>query len=389
MSGYLDHASSAPLSPEARDALAAALETGWADPQRLHTPARRARLLLDNARAAVAESLGVRSEEVSFTGSGTDAVHRGLLGLLTVTPPRNGRGDRDEVVLSAVEHSAVFSAARWWAGRSPAPGAREVREVPVDHEGRVRLEDLAATATAATRALAVQQANPEVATVQPLDLAAEVAGAHDVPLFVDACATAGLLPLPQGWDSLALSAHKWGGPAGVGVLLVRKGGRWRPPYPADDRSDPHASGFENVPAALAAAAALQVRVAERDRLAERHRELGERLVSGLADIPDTDVHGPDVRAPVGSRLPHVVSFSFLYLDGETLVHELDKHDLQVASGSACTSSAMEPSHVLVAMGGLTHGNVRVSFGPETGPADVDHLVTVLRELVPRLRAGVR
>lgn len=382
MSGYLDHASSAPLSPEARDALAAALETGWADPQRLHTPARRARLLLDNARGAVAESLGVRTDEVSFTGSGTDAVHRGLLGLLTGGSPA-GEG---EVVLGAVEHSAVFAAARWWADHSPA---RAMSEVPVDHEGRLRTDDLGSAVGPSTRALAVQQANPEVATVQPLDRAAEVARAHDVPLFVDACATAGLLRLPQGWDSVALSAHKWGGPAGVGVLLVRKGGRWRPPYPTDDRSDPHASGFENVPAALAAAAALQVRVAERDRLILRYRELGERLVAGLTDIPDTDVHGPAVSDPEGSRLPHVVSFSFLYLDGETLVHELDKHDLQVASGSACTSSAMEPSHVLVAMGGLTHGNVRVSFGPETGPGDVDRLVNVLGELVPRLRAGLR
>ncbi len=390
--GYLDHASSEPLAPAARETLLAALDAGWADPARLHSPARRARLLLDNARAVVAECLDARPEEVGFTTSGTEAVHRGVLGLLgDPRDPRHG----DRIVLSAVEHSAVFAAARWWADRATDPRAGDhdasdpVVEVGVDHEGQVLVGDLAAALGATTRLVAVQQANAEVSTLQPVPDVVALARDAGAPVFVDACGTAALLPPPPDADCVALSAHKWGGPAGVGVLLVRKHGAWRTPLPLDERTDPVATGFENVPAALAAAAALQVRVADRDELTDRYRALGSRLVSGLREIPDVDVHGPDVLEAPERRLPHLVSFSLLYLDGETLVHELDRRGLQVASGSACTSSALEPSHVLVAMGALTHGNVRVSFGPETQAHEVDDLVRELREIVPRLRGRAR
>lgn len=379
MPAYLDHASSEPLVPEARETLLAALEAGWADPERLHSPARQARLLLDNARAAVAESLQVRADEVSFTSSGTQAVHLGLLGLL-----HGRRRTSRRLVASAVEHSAVLSAGRWWTDGVDG----SVAALGVDAEGRLQVGLLDEALEAPCGVVAVQQANPEVGAVQPVAEAAGRARAAGVPVFVDACATAGLLPLPEGWDAAAMSAHKWGGPAGVGLLLVRKGSRWRMPLPGDDRPDPRVSGFENVPAALAAAAALQARVADRDALIGRHRDLGQRLVAGLRELADVDVHGPPVDAPLTRRVPHVVSFSILYVDGETLVHELDRRGFRVASGSACTASALEPSHVLVAMGALTHGNVRVSFGRDTSPADVDGLVAALREIVPPLRQAV-
>ena len=381
MPAYLDHASSTPLVPEARETLLAALDAGWADPVRLHSPARQARLLLDNARAAVAESLGLRADEVSFTSSGTQAVHLGLLGLLQARRRVSGR-----LLATAVEHSAVHAAGRWWAlqdARGP-----QAETVEVDAEGRLQLDRLEAALSEPCAAVAVQQANPEVGTVQPVAEAGRLASSSGVPLFVDACAAAALLPLPEGWDAAALSAHKWGGPAGVGLLLVRKGSPWRMPFPDDDRPDPRVTGFEDVPSALAAAAALQVRVAEREALARRHRDLAARLVAGLRAIPDVDVHGPPVDAPPSHRAPHVVSFSLLYLDGETLVHELDRAGFRVASGSACTASALEPSHVLVAMGALTHGNVRVSFGRDTTADDVDGLLAALRETVPRLREAL-
>jgi cysteine desulfurase len=200
-------------------------------------------------------------------------------------------------------------------------------------------------------------------------------------VFVDACAAAGRLPLPDGWSAAALSAHKWGGPAGVGVLLVRKGARWRSPFPTDDRVDPRVAGFENVPAVLAAAAALQARIAERDDLNARDERFAEQVRSTLVGVPDVEVHGDPDR-----RLPHLVSFSCLYVDGEALVGELDRRGLAVASGSACTASALEPSHVLVAMGALTHGNVRVTFSRGTTAGDVDALCAALPDVVGELRA---
>ena len=366
---YLDSASSEPLHPAAREALLAALDQGYADPRRLHRTARSARLLLDNAREVVASCLGVRADEVSFTPSGTDAVHRGLLGLRAARA-RVGT----TIVHSAVEHSAVLHAARWAGG--------DLVSVPVDATGRVAPDAVAAAAGRDAAVVAVQSANHEVGTVQPVGEIA--AGLGDVPLFVDACASAGRMPLPGGWSALAASAHKWGGPAGVGVLVVRKGARWRNPFPGDDRVDERSSGFENVPAALAAAAALQAVVADRDDVNARHVRMVDRIRSAVGAIPDTEVVGDPV-----DRLPHLVTFSCLYVDGEALVTELDRHGFGVASGSACTASTLEPSHVLAAMGALTHGNVRVSLTRDTTEDDVEALVDLLPAVVGRLREGLR
>jgi cysteine desulfurase len=367
---YLDAASSEPLHPAARDTLLAALDQGYADPRRLHRTARSARLLLDNAREVVASCLEVRADEVTFTASGTDAVHRGLLGLVAA---RTRVGS--SIVHSAVEHSAVLHAVRWGGGTPTS--------LPVDPAGRVDPAAVTAAAGSGTAVVAVQSANHEVGTVQPVgEVAAALAG--DVPLFVDACASMGRLPLPGGWDAVAGSAHKWGGPAGVGVLVVRKRTRWRNPFPADDRVDERATGFENVPAALAAAAALQAVVAERDQVNARHYRLIERIRSAAESIPDTEVVGDPV-----DRLPHLVTFSCLYVDGEALVTELDRRGFGVASGSACTASTLEPSHVLAAMGALTHGNVRVSLTRDTTESQVEELVAVLPEVVDRLREGIR
>lgn len=361
----LDTASGEALHPAARNALLAALDTAYADPRRLHHSGRMARLVLDNARAATAEALCVRPDEVTFTSSGTDAVHRGLLGL-----HRGAERRGDTLVHTAVEHSAVLQAAAW--SRGP------VRVLPVDAHGRVRLDDLDLDGVSV---VACQSANHEVGTVQPVAELRDLLG--DVPLFVDAGASAGRLPLPGGWSALAASAHKWGGPAGVGVLVVRRGVRWRDPFPEDDRSAEHESGFANVPAILGAAAALQAVVAEQTAEGTRQHALVDRVRRAVADLPDVDVVGDPVE-----RLPHLVTFSCLYVNGEALVTELDRLGFEVASGSACTSSALEPSHVLAAMGALTHGNVRVSVGRLTTEDDVERFLGVLPGVLVGLRADL-
>jgi cysteine desulfurase len=363
----LDSASSAPLHPAAREVLLAAVDRGYADPRRLHRAGREARLLLDNAREATADALGVRPDEVTFTPSGTHAVHLGLLGLV--------RGSRrgTVVVHSAVEHSAVRHAVAWGA---------ESFEVGVEGDGRVYDGDLVENACSpGTGVVALQTANHEVGTLQ------DVGGfelPNDVPLFTDACASMGRLPLPSGWAAAAGSAHKWGGPAGVGVLLVRKRARWRNPFPGDDRVDERATGFENVPAVLAAAASLQAVVAERDEVNRRQHALVDVVRRRVAaEVPDVEVVGDPDR-----RLPHLVTFSCLYVDGEALVTELDRRGFGIASGSACTASTLTPSHVLEAMGVLTHGNVRLSLQRDTTRADVDAFCDMLPEVVAEIRSRV-
>jgi cysteine desulfurase len=374
---YFDAASSEPLHPQAREALLAAIDAGWADPARLYGAARRAHLLLEQARTDVAEALGARPDEVSFTASGTQAVHLGVLGTLHGRR-RAGR----HLVTSAVEHSSVLH-----AGQVHEREGGTVETVGVDLSGRVDLARFAEAVAAPGTALAcLQTANHEVGTTQPVAEAAGACRAHGVPLLVDAAQTAGRMPIPPGWSVLAASAHKWGGPAGVGVLAVRKGTRFRSFLPEDERERRRVPGFENVPAVVAAAAALRAVRAEAEREQARLSALVDRIRARVKEtVPDVEVIGD----PVG-RAPHIVTFSCLYVDGEALLTELDKAGFAVSSGSSCTASTLRPSHVLEAMGVLTHGNVRVSLPRGTRADEVDAFLAALPDLVRRIRqdAGV-
>jgi cysteine desulfurase len=372
LDGYLDAASTEPLHPAARDVMLAALDDGWADPARLYGAARRARLLLDNAREVVAAVIGARPDEVSFTTSGTQAVHLGVLGTASA---RRRVGPR--VVVSAVEHSSVLHAAA-----THAASGGEVTHVPVDNYGRVDAGGYAEALDDATALACLQAANHEVGTLQPVAAVADACAGRGIPLLVDAAQVMGRLPVPRGWSLLTASSHKWGGPAGIGVLAVRHGVRWRSPLPHDERGSGRVAGFEDVPAALAAAAALRARTEEAASLAASHAALVDRIRARVPDlVPDVEVVGHPEQ-----RLPHLVTFSCLYVDGEALLLELDKEGFAVSSGSSCTASTLRPSHVLEAMGVLTHGNVRVSLARTTTASEVDRFLDVLPGVVQRLRS---
>ncbi|MFJ2593198.1 cysteine desulfurase/sulfurtransferase TusA family protein [Streptomyces erythrochromogenes] len=368
---YFDSASAAPLHPVARQALQASLDEGWADPARLYREGRRARLLLDAAREAAAEAVGCRADELVFTPSGTHAVHAGIAGVLA-----GRRRVGDHLVVSAVEHSSVLHSAAAHEARGGS-----VSEVPVDRWGAVSAAGYADALVPATALACLQSANHEVGTVQPVAEVAEVCGAAGVPLLVDAAQSLGWGPVEGAWSVLAASAHKWGGPPGVGLLVVRKGVRFSPQGPADERESGRSPGFVNLPAVVAAAASLRAVRAEADAEAARLRILVDRIRRRVVRlVPDVEVVGHADR-----RLPHLVTFSCLYVDGETLLHELDRAGFSVSSGSSCTSSTLTPSHVLRAMGVLSEGNVRVSLPPGTPAAEVNAFLEVL----PGAVAGVR
>ena len=354
---YLDAAAAAPLHPAARTALLAAHDEGWADPDRLYSEARRARLLLDAARASVAAAIGCRPDELRFVGSSTAARQDAVLGLLAARSAAGGT-----VVTSAVEHSAVLQAA-------PA-----TLRVPVDRLGRVDLPAWAAAVSEPGVALAaLQAANHEVGTIQPISAAAAACG--DVPLLVDAAPWLPWQPAPAGWSALTGDAQAWGGPPGVGLLAVRKGVRWRSPHP--EPAPPEAA----LPAVLAAATALEAVRAEASAQHARLSALVELIRREVPRrVPDVEVVGDPQ-----DRLPNVVTFSCLYVDGEPLLSALDARGVAVGSGSACTSSALAPSHVLAARGVLTHGTIRVSRHRGVSAEDVERFLAVLPEVV----AGVR
>ncbi|MEU3284177.1 aminotransferase class V-fold PLP-dependent enzyme [Streptomyces longwoodensis] len=368
---YFDAASAAPLHPVARQALLASLDEGWADPARLYREGRRARMLLDAAREAAAEAVGCRADEVVFTPSGTHAVHTGIAGA-SAGRRRTGR----HLIVSSVEHSSVLHSAEAFE----ADGGTVTR-VPVNRAGAVDPSAYAGALRPDTALACLQSANHEVGTEQPVAAVAEACRAAGVPLLVDAAQSLGWGPVAGDWSLLAASAHKWGGPPGVGLLVVRKGVRFAPQGPADERESGRAPGFGNLPAIVAAVASLRAVRDEAAAEAVRLRELTERIRARVArTVPDVEVVGDP-----GRRLPGIVTFSCLYVDGEALLHALDREGFSVSSGSSCTSSTLTPSHVLRAMGVLSEGNVRVSLPPGTPEEDVERFLDVL----PGLVAGVR
>lgn len=255
--------------------------------------------------------------------------------------------------------------------------------VGVDPLGRVDAAALAAEIAAPGCALAaLQHANGEVGTLQPVEEVHAAARAARVPLLVDAGASLGHVPVGDAWDLLTGDAADWGGPSGVAVLAVRARVRWRRDWPEDDAEGGWFPGGVSVPVALAAAAALEAARRESTTTAPVRQELVNRLRTRIAaEVPDVEVVGDPDR-----RLPHVLTFSCLYVNAEALVGGLDRAGFAVGSGSACTASTLEPSHVLAAMGVLTHGNVRLVLPPAVPVAAVERFCDVLPGVVAEVRS---
>lgn len=328
-------------------------------------------MLLDAAREAAADAVGCRPDELVFTSSGTRAVHSGIAGALAGRR-RAGR----HLIVSAVEHSSVLHSAEV---HESAGGS--VTQVPVSRTGAASPSAYAAALRPDTALACLQSANHEVGTEQPVAAVAQECRATGVPLLVDGAQSLGWGRVEGDWSLLTASAHKWGGPSGVGLLVVRKGVRFAPQGPVDERESGRAAGFENIPGIVAAAASLRAVRAEVAVEGARLRELTDRIRLRVPElVPDVEVVGDPDR-----RLPGIVTFSCLYVDGEALLHELDRAGFSVSSGSSCTSSTLTPSHVLEAMGVLTEGNVRVSLPPGVPAADVDRFLSVLPGAVSAVR----
>lgn len=364
-SDYLDAVGGQPVLPVAREAWLAAVDSGWSDPARLHHEGRRAGMLLDAARASLAESLGVGAAEVFVTTSGPTAVGVAVGGLLQAHPAGARR-----VVASAVESMAVLS---------PANGAADVVDlVPVTGTGRVVVERFAEALAEPAALACLQAANPEVGTVQPLDEVAELTRAAGVPLLVHAVQVVGRMSAPTDWDVLCAAARDWGGPAGVGVLAVRPHVRWRPEENPDRG---WVNGFPDIPGAVAAARALEyLRDAWADEAA-RHHEQTARLRARLPEVAS----GVAVTGEPDERLPHVVTFTCTGVTGEVVVDRLARSGFSVASGSACTSDVRMPSQVLAAMGVAADASVRVSLPLGCADDAVDRFLAVLPDALADAR----
>jgi len=375
---YLDHASTSPSRPEVLEALREWAAVPAADPGRVHHEAEQVRALVEHAREQVAALAGVRPRQVVFTSGATEAINAAVWGATRARP-----GAR--VLCAGVEHSAV---------RDASTRLAPVSELPVDATGRIDPDGveraLSETLGGGPPALVhCQWANHEVGTIQPVGPIVERARAAGVPVHVDAAAACGHLPLRLGEldaDLVSISAHKLGGPPGVGALVVRRGVRIEPLLVGGQQERARRAGMENVPGIVgfgAAAAALSA--GDGAFLGSellRSRQQTDAIVEAALSVDGVRLVG----APVpGDRLPHLVCLGVEGVEAEPIVLGLDRRGIAVHSGSACSSESLEPSPVLQAMGVDASHSLRPSVGWSTTDADVDAFVEAFAGVVSDLR----
>jgi cysteine desulfurase len=372
---YLDHAATTPVRPEAVAAMAPLL--GACNPSSLHAEGRAARTVVDDARASVARVLSAAPREIVFTGSGSEADGLALLGAA-----RALGGSRRHVVTSAIEHPAVLRAVDMLEGE----GWRATR-LPVDARGLIDPAAFAAALTPDTALASIMLANNEIGVVQPVAELTRLARARGVLFHTDAVQAAGWLSLDVGAlgvDLLSLSAHKFHGPKGVGILFVRSGVEVAPLIGGGGQERGLRAGTENVPGIAGLATALALAEAERPEASRRVAALRDRLEAAIrAQIPGTIVNGAG--AP---RLPGILSVAFADVPSDALLMRLDLDGIAASAGSACAAGALEPSHVAAALGldaRYRLGTIRFSLGRATTEAEIDAVIRRLPELLADVR----
>lgn len=375
---YMDHGATTPLHPEVISLMTRFMGETFGNPSSLHFFGREAKKQVDAARQQVADLVGATADEIYFTGSGTESDNIAILGTM-LAYEKKGK----HLITSAVEHHAVLE-----TGVYLAKHGYDVTFLPVDQYGMVDPAEVKKAIRPDTVLVSVMHANNENGTIQPIEEISKITKASGVLLHSDCVQSAGKIPVnvdDLGVDLLTISAHKIYGPKGIGALYKRKGTRVKPIIYGGGQEKKLRSGTENTLAIVGFGKAAEIAAQELQTESVRVQKLRDKLIQGvMAAIPEVSLNGHPEK-----RLPHNAHFSFIYVEGESLLLSLDMKGIAVSSGSACSSASLHPSHVLMACGmsyEMMHGSMRVTLGRDNTEEDVDYMLSVLPEIVARFRA---
>jgi len=375
---YLDHNATTPMRPEVLDAMLPYFKEKFGNASSIHGFGRDAKVALEEAREKVAEILGASSSEIFFTSGGTESDNLATKG----TAFANRKKGR-HIVTSKIEHHAILESCKFLEKEG-----FEVTYLPVNFRGLIDPEDLSNAIRDDTTLVSIMYANNEVGIIQPIEQLSKIAKKMKIYFHTDAVQAAGKIPIDVqklNVDMLSVSGHKIYGPKGVGAIYIRKGVRIAPLSHGGHHERSRRAGTENVPAIVGLAKALELVVGEMENQNKHLRNLTEAFYKKLMEsIPDVVLHGD-----LDRRIPNTLNLSFKGVEGESIILSLDMKGVAVASGSACTSGTLEPSHVLSAMGvdpAIAQGAIRFSFGRDTAMQDVEYVAGILPEIVQRLRS---
>jgi cysteine desulfurase len=374
---YFDHSATTPVLPEVVEAMLPCFTDYFGNASEPHLPGREAKKLLETSRETIARAIGAQPEEIIFTSGGTESDNLALKGVAEALSKKG-----NHIITSSIEHPAIGNTCKYLQRRG-----FEITYVPVDKYAIVAPDDVAAAVTDRTILISIMHANNVVGSIQPLAEIGKITREREIVFHTDAVQSFGTLKTDVGElnvDLMSMSSHKLHGPKGVGALYIRKGTKLTPQMQGGEHEKRRRAGTENVPGIVGFAKAVEIAMAEREEKVERLEKLRKYLVAGVLErIEEVTYNGhPD------KRLPGNANFSFKYIEGESLVLQLDMVGIAVSSGSACASASLEPSHVLLAMG-LTaehaHGSLRVTMGRSNTKEEVDYFLEVLPEVVGKLR----
>lgn len=380
---YLDHSASTPVLPEVTAAMLPYFAEYYGNPSSIHSVGRRAGVALESARRTVADALHARPDEIIFTSGGSEADNAALRGIALARRAATGA---NRIITSAVEHHAVLTTAEALRDHF----GFELTVLPVDEQGAVDVRDLerALDASADVAVVSVMYANNEVGTIQPIAAISACCRAHGVPCHTDAVQAVGKLPVAVndlGVDALSASAHKFYGPKGVGFLYLRKGTPFTPILTGGSHEQNRRAGTENIPGIVGLSKALTIVEADRVQERARLRVLREQLIGGILE----NVDGARLTGSATERLDCHASFVIRGVEAQGILIGLDMAGVAASSGSACTSGAQRPSHVLTAMGisaADAVGGLRLTLGRSNQPEDVRYVLEKLPAIVEQMRS---